>query len=159
MYFGEAQEVGVDRRKKVSQEGLETSACCGMLFILALLFFPCAVVGAFVTADDHDLTAFQSGGFFPEHPIGEAGPLCRRHDAAAKSIVPARRPMSSTCTCTTQRQRSSSVAVSMSTFSYDRREVDLFVRGITLIYFTILYIFGMSRYGHNAVILMISYAG
>lgn len=64
-----------------------------MLFILALLFFPCALVGAFVTADDHDLAAFQAGSFFSFQPL--AGALRGRSDAgvAAKNTVPmGRRP-------------------------------------------------------------------
>lgn len=66
-----------------------------MLQILALLFFPCAVVGAFVTtaADDHDLLAFQSGGLFT-HSMGMGDGLCGRSRAVAKNDVagPARAP-------------------------------------------------------------------
>lgn len=64
-----------------------------MLFILALLFFPCALVGAFVTAEDHDLAAFQAGSFFSLQPL--TGALRERSDAgvAAKNTVPmGRRP-------------------------------------------------------------------
>lgn len=58
-----------------------------MLLILALLFFPCAVVGAFVTtaADDHDLLAFQSGGALFTHSLGDG--LCGRSSAVAKDDV------------------------------------------------------------------------
>lgn len=62
-----------------------------MLFILALLLFPCAIVGAFVTSDDYDLIAFQApGGCF--EPI--SGALCGRTDsssAVSKDTVPSRR--------------------------------------------------------------------
>lgn len=59
-----------------------------MLFILALLLFPCALVGAFVTADDHDLVAFQAGSFFSFEPL--TGALRGRSNtgAAAKNAVP-----------------------------------------------------------------------
>lgn len=85
-----------------------------MLFILALLFFPCALVGAFVTADECDLTAFQTSGLFSgsTHSLGGAGGgLCERSEArAAKDAVPpARRPSP----CAMRRDRAPVVTVSL----------------------------------------------
>lgn len=62
-----------------------------MLFILVLLFLPCAIVGAFVTADDHDLAAFLTAFSFQP----PSGALHGRSDAVAKDRSPARSPVQS----------------------------------------------------------------
>lgn len=59
-----------------------------MLFILLLLFLPCAIVGAFVTAEDQDLTAFQTA--FSFRP--PSGVLHGRSDAVAKDRSPSGAP-------------------------------------------------------------------
>ena len=70
-----------------------------MLFILILLFFPCALVGAFVTADEHDLTitAFQTAGeFFFSEPL--TGAYRSRSGATApKNDVTSKRLQGSSC--------------------------------------------------------------
>lgn len=82
-----------------------------MLFILALLLFPCALVGAFVTADEHDLTAFQTGGFFSLHPWTDS--LHGRSDAVAKDAIPARRAGPS-CPVVAKRKDMAPAAVTVS---------------------------------------------
>eukprot|EP00904_Undaria_pinnatifida_P004670 jgi/Undpi1/14203/HiC_scaffold_9.g03852.m1 len=72
-----------------------------MLFILVLLFLPCAIVGAFVTADDHDLTAFQT--VFSFQP--PSGALHGRSDAVAKDRSPARSPVQSYSGMTTRKDK------------------------------------------------------
>lgn len=79
-----------------------------MLFILVLLFLPCAIVGAFVTADDHDLTAFQT--VFSFQP--PSGALHGRSDAVAKDRSPARSPVQSYSGMTTRKDKAPTAMVS-----------------------------------------------